>query len=195
MKLPLVLLAALALPPAAAPPAPLLAPGAPVEDSPACSVSLLLPDTALDLRLEYRQVGPDLSRYREPAGATAADVDKLRVLTHLALGGTLSSDVWISAGGHALAPGRRPLGFTLGADEAMHLFLVDGTQAVPIAGEAFAPGFESPRLLLQLRYVSRGEARLDWHWKKAAGSIALRLGTTEEAAAPAPAPAPAPDGR
>jgi hypothetical protein len=89
-------------------------------------------------------------------------------------------------GGRALKPGKRPLGFTLGHDESMHLFVVDGKEAVPLAGEFFEPGFESPRLLLQLRYVSRVEARLLWHWKKAAGSIPLGLGTPEAAAAPAP---------
>jgi len=190
----IALLAALALAPAQAAPA---ATAAPVDKAPDCSVALTLPDTGLGLRLDYRQVGPDLSRFREPPGASRADVDKLRVMAHLALGASLSGDVWITVGDRALKPGRHPLGFTLGDDEAMHLFLVDGNESVPIAGEPLVPGFESPRLLLQLRFVSRGEARLDWHWKKAAGSIALRLGTPEAAAAAPPAgeAAAAPDGR
>ena len=195
MKILLVLLVALALPPAPAAPAASPAQGAPsaaAEGAPDCSVSLTLPATALALHLDYRQVGPDLSKFREPPGATAAEVNKLRVMTHLALGSSLSSDVWFTVGERALKPGRHPLGFTLGDDEAMHLFLVEGNEAFPIAGEMLVPGFESPRLLMQLRFVSRGEARLDWHWKKAAGSIALRLGTPEAAAAPAPVPAPAP---
>jgi len=210
VKILLALLTALALPLAPAPaptptptPAPTSAPtppgppaqSAPADEVPGASVELTLPQTALELRLDYRQVGPDLSRFREPEGATAADVDKLRVLAHLALGATLSSDVWLTVGGRALKPGKRPLGFTLGHDESMHLFVVDGKEAVPLAGEFFEPGFESPRLLLQLRYVSRGEARLLWHWKKGAGSIPLGLGTPEAAAAPAPAPAPQPAGR
>jgi len=188
----LVLLAALLLPPApSAPPAQ----AAPAGEAPACSLELTLPQTALELRLEYRQVGPDLSRFREAAGATEAEVRKLQVMTHLALGSSLSSDLWLTVGDRPLKPGRRPLGFTLGADDAMHLFLVDGTEVVPIAGESFDPGFESPRLLLQLRYVSRGEARLLWHWKMAAGSIRLGLGTPEGAAAPATDSTPAATGR
>jgi hypothetical protein len=193
VKILIALLTALALPTAPAPPSP--AQGAPADEAPDCSVELTLPQTALDLRLDYRQVGPDLSRFREPEGATAADVDKLRVLAHLALGASLSSDVWLTIGDRTLKPGKRPLGFTLGHDEAMHLFLVDGSQAFPLVSEFVEPGFESPRLLLQLRYVSRSEARLLWHWKKAAGSIRLGLGTPEAAAAPAPAPAPQPAGR
>ena len=192
MKTLLVLLTALLLPPApAAPPAQ----AAPADEAPECAVELTLPQTALGLRLEYRQVAPDLSRFREPPGATEVALRKLRVIAHLALGSSLASDVWLTVADRPLKPGRRPLGFTLGADDAMHLFLVDGTEAVPIAGEPFDPGFESPRLLLQLRYVSRGEARLLWHWKQAAGSIRLGLGTPEAAAAPVPAPTPADTGR
>ena len=192
MKILIALLTALALPTAPAPAPP--AQGAPAGEAPECSVALTLPDGSLDLRLDYRQVGPDLSRFREPEGATAADVDKLRVLTHLALGAGLSSDVWLTIGDRTFKPGKRPFGFTLGRDEAMHLFLVDGKEAVPLVSDFFDPGFESPRLLLQLRYVSSSEARLLWHWKKAGGSIRLGLGTLEAAAAPAPAPAP-PAGR
>lgn len=190
MKILLALLTALLLPPAPRP-----AQAAPADEAPECSVELTLPQTALELRLEYRQVGPDLSRYREPPGATEVELRKLRVMAHLALGSSLASDVWLTVADRPLKPGRRPLGFTLGADDAMHLFLVDGTEAVPIAGESFDPGFETQRLLLQLRYVSRGEARLVWHWKRAAGSIRLGLGTPEAAAAPAATPAPAETGR
>ena len=72
------------------------------------------------------------------------------------------------------------------------MFLVEGTEAHPILGDVRAAGFESPRLLLQLQYVSRDEARLLWHWKKAAGSIRLGLGTQEAASAPAAPQVPAP---
>lgn len=183
MKILLALLTALALLPAR---------GLPEDEPPACTVSLTLPESALDLRLEYRQVGPDLSRFREPSSATGMEVQKLRVLSHLAQGSSLSSDVWLTVGDVTLRPGRHPLGFTLGADEAMHLFIVDGTQAFPITGEIRAAAFESPLLSMQLLYVSRDEARLLWTWKRSAGSIRLGLGTQESAAAPAPASATAP---
>jgi hypothetical protein len=188
VKILLAMLTALTLLPAPAAPR---TQGAPADDAPDCSLSLTLPQTSLGLRLDYRQVGPDLSRFREPQGADAADVSALRVKAHLALGSSLQSDVWLTVGERTLRPGRHPLGFTLGSDEAMHLFLVDGNEAFPLSGELRAADFESPRLLLQLQYVSRDEARLQWHWKKAAGSIRLGLGTLEAATAPADPGSPA----
>lgn len=187
MKPLLALLTALTLLPAPATPAAPSAQGAPADDAPDCSVALTLPQSGLDLHLDYRQVGPDLSKFREPQGASESDVKQLRIQAHLALGSSLASDVWLTIGDRQLKPGKHPLGFTLSHDDTMHLFLVDGTEAFPLSGETFAPGFESPRLVLQMQYVSRNEARLLWHWKKAAGSIRLGLGTPD-AAAPFEAP-------
>jgi hypothetical protein len=138
---------------------------APTNDAPACVSALTLPDSALDLRLEYRQVSSDLALRR------------LQVATLLALNGHLDTDLYVRIGEHVLPPGRHPFGFTVGVGGGMRFFVVSGTEALPLAFQSIEPGWESPRLSLQLHYVDRGEALLVWHLGAHGGRATVHLGS------------------
>jgi len=155
-----------------------------VDEAPASAVSLTLPQSTQTLRLEYRQVGPDLSPYRETAGLDAAGLKALQVQSLLSQGGLLQSDVWLKLGDRALRPGRRPLGFTVGEHGSMHLFVVDGLEAISLASQPLEPGWSSPRFALQWHYVDRSEARLVWHVGEYAGAVHVGLGTDESPDSP-----------
>jgi hypothetical protein len=162
------------------------------EEAPASAVSLTLPQSSQTLRLEYRQVGPDLSPYRETDGLDATGLKSLQVQSLLSQGGQLQTDVWLRLGDHALRPGRRPLGFTVGEHGGMHLFVVDGTHAVPLESQPLEPGWSSPRLAMQWHYVDRSAVRLVWHVGEAAGAVHVGLGTEDSPDSPPRAPG-APD--
>jgi hypothetical protein len=154
------------------------------DEAPACAVTLTLPQSAQTLRLEYRQVGPDLSAYRETGGLDAAGLKQLQVQSLLSQGGQLRSDVWLRLGDRTLRPGRRPLGFTVGEHGGMHLFVVDGLEAIALESQPLEPGWSSPRLALQWHYVDRGAARLVWHVGRSAGAVHVGLGTDASPDAP-----------
>lgn len=154
------------------------------EEPPGSAVSLTLPQSALTLRLEYRQVGPDVSVYRERADLDAAGLKALQVQSLLSQGGQLQSDVWLRLGDETLRPGRRPMGFTVGEHGGMHLFVVDGTRAVALPSQPLEPGFSSPRLALQWHYVDRSAVRLVWHLGEHAGAVHLGLGTDDSPDSP-----------
>lgn len=163
----------------------LVAPGPPIS-APECTASLTLPDSSQQLALRWRQVGGDLSPFTEPTGVDAAGLHALRVQCLLAQGGQLRSDVPLRAGDAVLAPGARPLGFTISAAGGQpRFFVVDGETSVDLVSEAVEPGFVSPGLLLQWVWVDRGNVRLHWHLGDRAGAVDFRVGTETRPAPPA----------
>src|SRR5262245_46686396 len=116
MLLPLLLAATLIVP--APPPA-----------APECTATLTLPDSAQKLELRWRQL-PDEPAYHESEGLDAKDLHALRVQCLLAQGAQLRTDVPVRVGELLLAPGTRPLGFTVALGGAPHLFVGDGERAV-----------------------------------------------------------------
>jgi hypothetical protein len=158
--------------------------GVAAEEATAGSVSRTLPQSSQTLRLEYRQVGPDLAPYRETEGLDAAGLKALQIQSLLSQGGQLQIDVWLRLGDRSLRPGRRPLGFTVGQHGGTHLFVVDGLEAIALDSQPLEPGWSSPRLALQWHYVDRGAVRLVWHVGKYAGAVHVGLGTDESPDAP-----------
>jgi hypothetical protein len=149
---------------------------APGASAPQCSLTLDLPDSALQLAVRWRQTGRDLAPFLEPQGLDAAGLKALRVRSLLAQGLQLRSDVQLRAGDVTLAPGSRPLGFTVTQGGAPRFFAVDGQQAVELPSQGVEPGFDAPSLLLQWAWIDRSEAQLHWHVGTRAGAIAFKLG-------------------
>jgi hypothetical protein len=162
-------------------------------DDPSCSTTLTLPETALELRLEHRQLGPGLSRFQEPEGVDAIGLHQLQVASHLAQGLSLKSGVSLRAGAHVFKPASYRMGFTLSQGGAMRFFLVDGTEAVPLESTELKPGWVTERLVMHLEYAARSDVRIVWHLGDKAGAIALGLGTDGPPPAP-PVQVPAPAG-
>ena len=160
---------------------------APAEDPP-CSMSLTLPQTALELRLEYRQLGPDLARYLEPQGVDAVDLHQLQVMSLLAQGSKLKTGVTLRVGGHVFKPATYSMGFTVALGGALRFFLVDGTEAVPLPSLELDPGWVTERLVMHLEYAARTSVRLVWHLGAKAGRIDLGLGGSAPETAPESAP-------
>jgi len=153
------------------------APAGPNED-PTCSIMLTLPQSALELRLDQRQIGPDLSRYQEPEGVDAVGLHQLQVMSHLAQGLMLKSGVTLRVAGHSFKPASYRMGFTVTLGGALRFFMVDGTEAVALPSTELKPGWSTERLVMHLEYVSRSDVRMIWHLGDKAGSIALGLGTS-----------------
>ena len=176
--------AALALAAASAPES-AAAPG----DAPTCLTTLTLPQSALELKLECRQLDPDLAKFLEPLGMDAQGLRQLQVMCLNAQGARLSTGVALRAGDHLFQPGRTPypLGFTVAQGGALRFFLVDGMDAIPVPSEELTPGWRTERLVMHFEYASRSEVRLVWHLGEKAGVLKLGLGSS---ASPAPAGTP-----
>lgn len=153
--------------------------GASAAVAPRSAVSLSMPGSGLDLSISYRQIGTDLRPFLEGSGLDQRGLHTLRVSALLAQGGMLVTDMELYVGETLLPPGRYPVGFTVGAGEAMNFFLVHGTEVIALGSDALKPGWSSDRLLLQLQYVTRNETRLIWHVGARAGRITLHPGGVE----------------
>ncbi len=166
LTLPLLIGAALALAPPAA-------------ERPDAVASLTLPESSLQLRVAWRQLPPDLAVFSEGEGLSAGDLKRLQVASLLAQGASLQSDAFLRVGDRVLEPGRYGLFFTVGVGGRMNFALVDGADVVPLSSEPLEFGWASERLLLQLQWISRHEARLIWQLGRNGGSFRLVLGTRD----------------
>ena len=149
---------------------------APVTEAPDVRTSLRLPHSAQDLVLEYRQIEDDLAAFVQPAGLSGHELQKLRVQALLVQQAAFSCDVEFRNDETRFGPGRRPLGFTVDPGGVVRFFLVDGRDAVPIVSEPVETDERSPRLVMNLEYVDRAEARITWRLGDRAGTIVLKLG-------------------
>ncbi len=167
---------------------------APTASAPECTTTLVLPDSALQLALRWRQSGSDLTPFLEPADLDPLGLKALRVRSLLAQGLQLRSDVQLRVGDVVLPPGSRPLGFTVAPGGAPRFFAVAGQEALELPSQEVEPGFAAPTLLLQWIWIDRSEARLHWHVGDRAGAIVMKLGLTgPRQDEPEPEPAPAGD--
>ena len=184
----LLLSGVLSVAPGSAPAAP------PALQSPAsAATSLTLPDTDVTIRLGWRQLDTDLSRFREGAGWTDKELHKLRVQCVFTQDGSLQANTSLRVGARTLPPGRYPLGFTVGDGGRLNYFVVAETEAVPLDFEAFEVGWPTSRLLMQAQYVSPHEVRLYWHLGATSGRLRVGIDWPAEYAWPPPEP-PAPEG-
>lgn len=156
---------------------------APPPAVPECTATLTLPDSAQKLELRWRQI-PDEPAFHETEGLDAKGLHALRVQCLLAQAAQLRTDVPVRVGEVLLAPGNRPLGFTVALGGAPHLFVGDGEQAVELVSGAVETDFSSAGLLMQWVWIAAGHVQLRWQIGDRAGAIDMRLGT--EPAAPAP---------
>lgn len=147
----------------------------PAGPSPDTRVSLRFPETSHDVEVSYRQIEPDLSDYAVTSGDDLALRSKQLQAT-LAFGGRLTVDVPFKIRERGFAAGKRPMAFTVDGNGALRWFLVEGQDTVPIAFEPVEPGFDSPRLTMQLQFVTRSEVHLLWHLGTRAGLLTLRTG-------------------
>jgi hypothetical protein len=170
MLLPLLLAATLIVP-------------APPPGVPECTATLTLPDTAQKLELRWRQL-PDEPAFHEGQSLDAKGLHAMRVQCLLAQAAQLRTDVPVRVGEVLLAPGTRPLGFTIAAGGAPQFFVADGERAVALASEAKEPGAASAGLLMHWAWMGERHVQLRWQLGDRAGAIDMRLGTEPDAPAP-----------
>ncbi|MGQ0552501.1 MAG: hypothetical protein ACT4PU_04715 [Planctomycetota bacterium] len=154
------------------------------DDPPSVQLTLTLPSSARTVRITWRQYTPELGRFLASPGIAEKDLRRLQVAAVLGQDGSLNSETSLRLGARTLPPGRYPLGFTVGAAGLPNFFVVDGQESWPVAFEEFEPSSVSPRLTMQLLFVSTHELIWEWRLGEAGGRLRLGLDWPEAAAWP-----------